>query len=647
MDKIKRAVILAAADAALVSLALFLAMLARFDGRIPASYLAWARTLWLPYAAAYIASFYLFGLYRRLWRHASVGEALAIAKAVTVGTLVNIGIAYVVMEAEHFPLPRSVFLLLWLLVLLFTGASRFALRFSREYGRNGSLPSQGRPTLIVGAGDAGAAVLRELKHHPEAEMVPVGLVDDDPAKQGRSLLGVPVLGGREDIPRLVAAYGVEDIIIAIPSAPGRVIRQIVEICRRTPATLRILPSLYELVDGRVSVSRLREVRIEDLLGREPVRVDLAGVAGYLAGKVVLVTGAGGSIGSELCRQIARFAPREIVLLGRGENSIYTVHRELTARYPGVSLRPVIANICDAAAIERIMAACRPEVVFHAAAHKHVPLMEENPGEALKNNVLGTWIVAEAARRAGVEVFVLVSTDKAVNPRSIMGASKRVAEMVVQELAGASSTRFAVVRFGNVLGSRGSVVPLFQEQIARGGPVTVTHPEMTRYFMTIPEAAQLIIQAGALAQGGEIFVLDMGEPVRITDLAETMIRLSGYEPGRDIEIVFTGVRPGEKLHEELFTEGERKEATRHERIFVARMNGHENGGPGLRALLAALSRPDFFVGSREEAAQLLRLVLPDFRAAEETETGRTAGAACGQPEPLLRTSRPPRPATEGR
>lgn len=634
------------ADMGLAYAALLIALFLRFDGTVPVFYWTSAKALAAPYAAVYIASFYLFGLYSRLWRYASVGEALAIAKAVTAGTLANIGIAYLVMETGHFPLPRSVFLLLWVLVLLFTGASRFALRFSREYGRDGNLPAPGRPTLIVGAGDAGAAVLRELKNHPEAEMVPVGLVDDDPAKRGKSLLGVPVLGGREEIPRLVAAYGVEDIIIAIPSAPGRVVRQIVEICRRTPARLRILPSLYELVDGRVSVSRLREVRIEDLLGREPVRVDLAGVAGYLAGKVVLVTGSGGSIGSELCRQIAYFGPKELILLGRGENSVYAAHRELAMQYPNLCLRPVIASICDAAAVKQIMATYRPEVIFHAAAHKHVPLMEQNPGEALKNNVLGTWIVAEAARRAGVEVFVLVSTDKAVNPRSIMGASKRVAEMVVQELAKDSPTRFAVVRFGNVLGSRGSVVPLFQEQIARGGPVTVTHPEMTRYFMTIPEAAQLIIQAGALTQGGEIFVLDMGEPVRIVDLAEAMIRLSGLEPGRDIEIVFTGVRPGEKLHEELFTPSERKEATRHERIFVARMNEREHRSE-LHALLAALSRPDFFVGSREEAARLLRLVLPDFCVTEEMDTGCFASAALAQGEPFLRTSRLPLPATEGR
>ncbi|MGQ9498491.1 MAG: polysaccharide biosynthesis protein [Desulfotomaculales bacterium] len=628
-SKTSEMMILVVADSFLVCAALAAALWLRFDGQIPPTYVTRAGYLALPFATVYLLAFYLSGLYHRLWRYASTGEALAIVKAVTLGTVGNLGLAYLVMEAGRFPLPRSVFPILWVLVLLFTGVSRFAWRFARDFGDTGRFPATGKPTLIVGAGDAGAAVLRELKNRPEARLVPVGLVDDDPAKQGRRLMGVPVLGGREEIPRLVREHGVQEIIIAIPSASGRAMREIVDICRRTPARVRTLPGIYELLDGRVTIERLREVRIEDLLGREPVEIDLEAAAGYLRGRMVLVTGAGGSIGSELCRQVARFGPRRLVLLGHGENSIFTIHRELRALYPDLPLVPRVASVCDRAAVEGIMQALRPQVIFHAAAHKHVPLMEENPGEALKNNILGTWNVARAARAAGVEVFVLVSTDKAVNPRSVMGASKRVAELVVQELARRSRTRFAVVRFGNVLGSRGSVVPLFRQQIAEGGPVTVTHPAMARYFMTIPEAAQLIIQAGAVAQGGEIFVLDMGEPVRIVDLARTMIRLAGYEPERDIEIVYTGVRPGEKMHEELFGTGERREATRHRRIFVARTNGVEDVGEGLEELVRVLSRPSFYVERCEEAARLLRLVLPNFRvggAENEGISSESAGAA---------------------
>ncbi len=610
MSRPKRMLILMAVDAVLVNAALLLALWLRFDGAIPRQYIVSYQQLALVFTVVRLACFYAFGLYNRLWQYASVGELLSIVSAVTVGTLVNITYAYFQMQGSTFPLPRSVFALSWMLNILFIGGSRLSWRLFRDYGLKPVRVRAGKPVLIVGAGDAGAAVARELKNYNGHKSVPIGFVDDDPAKQRLEMFGLPVLGRREDIPRLVEDYGVEEIIIAIPSAPGRVIREIVDICQATPAKLKILPGIYELIDGRVSVSQIREVQVEDILGREPVQVDLESMAGYLAGRVVLVTGAGGSIGSELCRQVAQFAPRKLVLLGHGENSIYEIHQELQDGNAELDLVPVIVDVKDAPAVNDIFKRYQPQVVFHAAAHKHVPLMEENPAEALKNNILGTWCVARAAHRHRAEAFIFVSTDKAVNPTSVMGATKRVAEMVVQEISRTSKTRFAAVRFGNVLGSRGSVVPLFKKQIARGGPVTVTHPEMTRYFMTIPEAVQLVIQAGALARGGEVFILDMGEPVKIVDLARSMIRLSGFEPDEDIEIVYTGIRPGEKLYEEILTSEEGIGATRHQRIFVARPDGVD--AAALERLLHTVGQPGWIAGE-EEVSALLRSVLPAFRS----------------------------------
>lgn len=625
MIRLRRTIALAIIDALLVTLALLAALWLRFDGAIPEQYITSSREMALPFAVSYVVSFYFFGLYRRLWQYASTGELLAILQGVTLGTVVNIALAYFFMEGSTFPLPRTVFPLAWMLNILFIGGSRLSWRLLRDYGLNGAAFRGGRPVLIVGAGDAGAAVVRELKNNIEARLVPVGFVDDDPAKQRQQLLGVPVLGTRLDIPRLVDDLAVQDIIIAMPSVPGRMIREIVEVCQGTPARLQIVPGMYELIDGRVNISQIREVKVEDVLGRDPVNVDLEAMAGYLAGRVVLVTGAGGSIGSELCRQISQFAPRRLILLGHGENSIHNIYQELINANPDLELVRSIVDVRDAAAVTEVMRRYQPQVVFHAAAHKHVPLMEVNPGEALKNNALGTWNVAAAAKGHGVEIFILISTDKAVNPTSIMGASKKLAEMVVQYMNWESPTRFAAVRFGNVLGSRGSVVPLFQEQIARGGPVTVTHPEMTRYFMTIPEAVQLIIQAGAMAKGGEIFVLDMGEPVRIEDLARSMIRLSGFDPDEDIEIVYTGVRPGEKLHEELFTEAEKVEATRHRRILVSRMNGVEEDVRAVPELVAAITAPSWAGHDVEEVLGLVRRVFPGFRR-EERAAGRQVAAA---------------------
>ena len=413
-------------------------------------------------------------------------------------------------------------------------------------------------------------IAREIeRYHSDGRNV-VGFIDDDEKKIGKRMFGVKVVGNRLAIKENVVRLGVEEIIVAMPSVKGKALKQILEICKHTKCKLKILPGVYELIDGTVSVSQLRNVGIEDLLGREAVKLNTAAVSAYLKDKIVLVTGAGGSIGSEICRQIAKMQPQKMLLLGKGENSIYETMQDLNATYPELKKVPIIADVRDRERIKGIMDCFAPQVVFHAAAHKHVPLMEYQPIEAVKNNVLGTKTVAEEAAAHNVETFVMISTDKAVNPTSVMGCTKRVAEMFVQSMNGTCKTRFVAVRFGNVLGSRGSVIPLFKKQIAKGGPVTVTHPDMKRYFMTIPEASQLVLQAGAMAKGGEVFVLDMGEPVKICDLAKTLITLSGLTPEKDIEIKYTGLRPGEKLFEELLSAEDGTEETCHEKIFTAKL-----------------------------------------------------------------------------
>ncbi len=536
--------------------------------------------------------FSLLGIYSRYWRYASVDELMLLAGAAAIGGLAQ-GALFLGGKAllpDLLPaVPRSIPLIDILLTGIVIATPRFAVRVwgqrSQRILKAHGTPGEPEHVLIAGAGEAGVLVLRELQANPQAGLIPVGFIDDDPQKHGVLIHRVRVLGGREKIPQLVIERHVEQVIIAMPSAAGRAIREIVTICEAAGVRARIIPGMYELLSGRVSLKHIRDVQIEDLLRREPVHTDIAGVGDLIRGKRVLVTGAGGSIGAELCRQIIRFAPAELVLLGHGENSIFHIYHELQAissrgKRPSAksppdtcTLHPVIADIRDADRLATVFAAHRPEIVFHAAAHKHVPLMETNVEDAVTNNVLGTRTLVEASITAGVQCFVLISTDKAVNPTSVMGATKRVAEMIVQDAAARTGRAYVAVRFGNVLGSRGSVVPLFQQQIANGGPVTVTHPEMRRYFMTIPEAVQLVLQAAALGQGGEVFVLDMGEPVRIVDLAEDLIRLSGLEPGRDIEIRFTGVRPGEKLYEELFDPTEAHQRTRHEKIFVS-ANGRE-------------------------------------------------------------------------
>ena len=514
--------------------------------------------------------YYFFGLYRRLWVYASIQELKLIFAAVTTASVfVSLVTVTLFTFKAFYGFPRSALIIDWMLSLLMVGGLRFTMRLLAESkilsgnSRNGG---QTQRVLIIGAGDAGALVVRELQKNPQLNQIPVGFLDDDPSKMRQQIYGVKVLGSLTDLARVLDFQRVDEVIIAIPSAPGRVVRMVADVCRLKAIPFRTMPGIYELLGGKVSVSRLREVDITDLLRREPARIQDERIGGALIGKVVLVTGAGGSIGRELCRQIARWGPSELIMIGHGENSIFEALLEMQESFPSLVIWPVIADVRDLSRLEMIFERHHPEVVFHAAAHKHVPLMEKNIEEAITNNVIGTRNIVETCLKFGISQLVMISTDKAILPINVMGATKRLAEMIVLSAAEASGRAFSVVRFGNVLGSRGSVVPLFKRQIARGGPVTVTHPDMKRYFMTIPEAVYLVLQAASLGSGGETFVLNMGQQVRILDLAEDLIRLSGLEPGRDIEIVFTGIRPGEKLSEDLWDEGHRFQPTEHPDIF---------------------------------------------------------------------------------
>ena len=502
---------------------------------------------------AYYVFSYFFNLYWRDWEYASVYEVITVVKCVSATVIVSTisGLAFFDTKVTW-----QFLIVCWLLLVISIGGVRLSMRVFREFFADSSVMENAKPTLIVGAGAAGTLLVRQMLMHPAMRMDPIAFVDDDPEKLRKDIYGVRILGAIKDIERIVDTMGITKVVIAMPSLPIKKLNEVYDVARKTGAECVILPNIDDVMSGNLHVQQLRNVEIEDLLGREPVHLDQTMIEKQLRGKKILVTGAGGSIGSEICRQVAKFKLKEIVILGHGENSIYQLNMELVGKYSQhFTITPVIADVQDRKRIFEVMDKYRPDVVYHAAAHKHVPLMELNPREAVKNNILGTRNVAEAASHARVKAFVMVSTDKAVNPPNIMGATKRLCEMIVQDMATRSEyTKFVAVRFGNVLGSRGSVIPLFKKQIAEGGPITVTHPDIVRYFMTIPEAAQLVIQAGSLARGGEIFVLDMGQPVKIVDLAKNLIRLSGFDEG-DIEIKFTGLRPGEKMYEELLNEGE--------------------------------------------------------------------------------------------
>ena len=588
-------------DAALVMLAPCLALLVRLEGAGNDYYFA-IILHYLPVAIFIrLSVFYAFGLYHRLWRYASINELLAISGAVTVS---SIFLTVYLLLADS-GLPKSLYLLSWFFNILLIGSSRLFIRIIHQLRQ---VPHNQRvKVLIVGAGDAGAMLAREINHRYYETKELVGFVDDDPYKRDKLLFGARVLGSSEDIRKITQNQAIKEIIIAMPSVKGTVLRRIIKICQATGCSIQKVPGLFELLDGKVTVQQLRNVDIEDLLQRDPVKLDMPQIKTRLANKRVLVTGAGGSIGSELCRQIAQMTPASLSLLGKGENSIYEIERELRGKYPELSIEPIIADVRDRQRIDSIFSRVKPQIVFHAAAHKHVPLMERQPEEAVRNNIFGTQAVAEAADRYNSETFIMISTDKAVNPTSIMGTTKRVAEMIIQSLNNLSPTKFAAVRFGNVLGSRGSVVPLFKKQIAAGGPLTITHPDMRRYFMTIPEASQLVLQALTQAQGGEVFVLDMGQPVKILDMAQELIRLSGLEPYRDILIKFTGLRPGEKLFEELLTAEEGTNATKHAKIFKANLKAIDQ--PSLVSNLRDLKNAI----ERDEILSLLANLVPTYTA----------------------------------
>ena len=513
--------------------------------------------------------FVFFRLYRSVWKYASSNELIQAAFAVFTVGLIQYGL-YMLFKLK---MPRSYFLFF----MMFQGAGTVVIRFSYRFlrilkskrlsKRNGDFTQS---VMIVGAGAAGNNLMKEAESSPFVTMKIKCLIDDDRERQGKYMRGIPIVGGREAIPQAAERYEIDEIIIALPTASRKDIKEIVEICKETGCKIRILPGIYQLINGEVSISKLREVEIEDLLGRDPVKINVDEVAGYIKGKTVMVTGGGGSIGSELCRQIAAHDPKRLIIVDIYENNAYDIQQELRRKYPKLVLIVLIASVRDAHKLDQIFRKYKPKIVYHAAAHKHVPLMEDSPGEAIKNNVFGTYNTAMMADKYGAEKFVLVSTDKAVNPTNIMGASKRMCEMVIQMMNEESAkTDFVAVRFGNVLGSNGSVIPLFKKQILAGGPVTVTDPNIIRYFMTIPEAVSLILQAGAYATGGEIFVLDMGEPVKIVDLARNLIQLSGYKVGEDIDIVFTGLRPGEKMYEELLMSEEGLKETENALIHIGK------------------------------------------------------------------------------
>ncbi|MEG0372214.1 MAG: nucleoside-diphosphate sugar epimerase/dehydratase, partial [Clostridium sp.] len=520
----------------------------------------------IPISIIMLLSFWFFRLYKSVWRYASIIELTYIIMAVAVGSLGSLIYGII----SGYKLPISIYFMMWVFVMVSSGGIRLVSRVAASIDvLPASMMSQSKRVIVIGAGDAGAMAVKEMKKHPELGYTPVALIDDDKTKIGGFINGTPIVGNRNDIQQIVINRDIEEIIIALPSIVNDERRSIIKICNETGVRLKTLPGMYELINGKISINQIRDVEIEDLLGRDPIELNIEGIAGYLRDKVVLITGGGGSIGSELCRQIVKFGPKKLIILDIYENGAYDLQMELNFKYPEIDKEVIIASIREKDRLEEVFEKFKPEVVFHAAAHKHVPLMEANPKEAIKNNVMGTLNLARTADKYLVEKFVLISTDKAVNPTNIMGATKRMCEMIIQSINNVSKTEFVAVRFGNVLGSNGSVIPLFKKQIKEGGPITVTHPDINRYFMTIPEAAQLVIQAGSMAKGGEIFILDMGKPVKIIDLAKDLIRLSGLEPGRDIKINYTGLRPGEKLYEELLMDEEEIRNTEHKKIFIGK------------------------------------------------------------------------------
>ena len=609
-----------ACDASLFGLSLVMAYFFRFEFALTPEEAAQLQGVLLWAVPLKLAIFLVLGLYRGMWRYTSTQDFWRLLGAVTVSTLLIMALILVVHRFEGYS--RAVFLMDGGLTFLLTGGLRMVIRtFYARFERNGwSLRApavQRKRILIIGAGAAGEKILREIIENEHLPYEVVGFIDNDSGKRGRSIHAVPVLGALPEMPAIVQKLEIQEVLIAVPSATGAQVRGIVETCKACGIAYKTLPGIGELIDGRVSVKALRDVNYEDLLGRSPVKLDMEGIQGYLAGKTVLITGCGGSIGAELCRQVVRFRPKALILLDANEANLFHVELELRNERRFGALQPVLGSILDRRLLISIFERHHPQVVFHAAAYKHVPMLEGNPWEAVFNNILGSRNVMELARRYAVERFVLVSTDKAVRPTNVMGASKRVTELLLRSFQAGADTRFMAVRFGNVVGSSGSVIPVFRKQIEQGMAVTVTHPEVTRYFMTIPEAAQLILQAGAMGEGGEIFILEMGTPVKIIDMARDLIRLSGREPERDVPIVFTGLRPGEKLYEELITVGEGIVPTGHEKIMVLRADGHAGLSPSPEeertSLTDRLTELEAAAGRFDAAAirEKLREIVPEY------------------------------------
>lgn len=628
-----------AIDLAALSVALWFGYFIRFDWDVPPFMLRSLLFLW-PYVVALEYGLLLaFGVHRYVWRYVGLREVSRILLAASAATLVLIALrasvsVWFVEASQHAVLPYGVIAINFTLSFLGVAGVRAFRRLASEKSKADSRRQRGVapiPTLLIGAGQGGLVVAKELDSRPELGILPVGFLDDDSSKKHTLVHGVPVLGAIDSLQQVALALGAKQALITVSNAHGHTVRRISELCSRCGLDVKIIPGIYQLVGGHINLSQIRDVAIEDLLRREPVALDSEAIAGSIRGRTVMITGAGGSIGSELCRQVSQFQPGALLLVERAENALFEIHRELTASFPKQRTVPCVADIGDRQRMCQLMAETRPEVIFHAAAHKHVPLMEAHPAEAVKNNVQGTRQLADLAHEFGAATFVMISTDKAVRPTSVMGASKRAAELYIQARARESQTKFVTVRFGNVLGSAGSVVPIFKKQIALGGPLTVTHPDMQRYFMTIPEATQLVLQAGTMGAGGEIFILDMGEPVKIVDLARDLIRLSGFADD-EIRIEFSGVRPGEKLFEELSTEDEQANRTRHPKIFVGRTSARA----GLEinrcidALVAAAVR-----GSSDEVRLELQRLVTDYAPAE-----RAAPVSSHVSSPDLELSMPP-------
>lgn len=600
----KRNAVLVLIDSFIINCAYLLGLWLRFDGTIPEIYFNIYKTIALPLTAFHIIIFTLFMMYRNMWRYASIREYFQLMIGVFTASISSA----IILIAIGIELPRSIYAIALLVILLGTTGLRALARITRSLDSVAYKKGNIRKTMIIGAGEAGLLVAKEILRMSSIPSVPVVFIDDDPQKQGKKVLDIPVFGGKDKIDQAIKRYNVEEIILAIPSASKEEKVEIANLANDTQLSVKVLPGVYEFIDGKINVHEIRDIEIADLLGREEVHLDEEVIQTFLTGRKILVTGAGGTIGSELCRQILRFQPKELILLDIYENTTYEIQNEILRKYPNAPITVCIESIRDQERIDQIFNDYEPEIVFHAAAHKHVPLMENSYNSAVKNNIFGTLNVMKASEKHGVEKFVNISTDKAVNPTSVMGCTKRVVEIMLQTIDKNSNTDFSAVRFGNVLGSHGSVIPLFRRQIKEGGPVTVTHKDIIRYFMTIPEACQLVLQAGAIANGGEILVLEMGDPVKIDDLARNLIELHGLIPEVDIEIKYTGLRQGEKLYEELLVDTENCDHTSYDKIYIEKPQDHEE--EQLWEDIRNLENMTH-LESKEKTIEALQKIVPEF------------------------------------